>query len=206
LIQNKNNPMQNLSFPLQFRFKISTLANDFTVKDNAGNTVAYVKQKMFRLVEEVSVYNDESKSSLQYTVNANKWLDFSASYSFTNASGMEIGRVARKGWASIWKARYEVYDEKQNQDLVIQEENPWVKVGDALLSEIPFLGILTGYLFNPSYKVSRPDGTMVARLKKQASFFGRQFSVDQLASFEKGEEERVVLALMMMILLERRRG
>lgn len=198
--------MKNLQFPLSLNFKISTLSNDFTAKDANGNTVAYVKQKMFKFVEDVSVFNDDSKSQLNYKINANKWLDFSASYNFTNSAGAELGKVARKGWASIWKARYEIYDEKQQQDLLIQEENPWVKVFDTLLCEIPFLGLISGYFFHPSYIVSRPNGTQVVRLKKESSFFGRKFSVHKLSEFENGEEERIVLGLMMMILLERRRG
>jgi uncharacterized protein YxjI len=40
--------MKNLQFPLQFSFKISTLSNDFTVKDANGVTVSYIKQKMFK--------------------------------------------------------------------------------------------------------------------------------------------------------------
>ena len=139
--------MNSLQFPLQFRFKITTLANDFVAKDVSGTTVAYVREKMFKFIEDVSVFNDETKSELRYSIKANKWMDFSATYSFTNSTGLEIGRVARKGWASIWKARYEIYDEKQQQDLLIQEENAWVKVGDALFSEIPIAGMLTGYLF-----------------------------------------------------------
>jgi len=61
-------------------------------------------------------------------------------------------------------------------------------------------------LFNPSYIVSRPDGTQVVRLQKQPSFFGRRFVVTQFGPFEQGEEVRILLGLMMMILLERRRG
>jgi len=198
--------MNNTQFPIQFQFKITTLANDFIAKDAKGATVAYVREKMFKFIDEVSVYDDDSKSDLRYTIKANKWLDFSASYAFNNSTGAEIGRVARKGWASIWKARYEIYDEKQQQDLFIQEDNGWVKVGDALLSEVPLLGVLTGYFFNPSYKVFRPDGTVIARLKKEPSLLGRQFSVSKLSDFAKGEEERIILSLMMMILLERRRG
>jgi uncharacterized protein YxjI len=198
--------MNNIQFPVSLSFKISTLSNDFTATDANGNTIAYVKQKMFKLVEDVSVFNDNSKSQLNYSIKANKWLDFSAAYNFTNHNGAELGKIVRKGWASIWKARYEIYDENQQQDLLIQEENGWVKVFDALLCEIPFLGLVSGYFFNPSYMVSRPDGTQVVRLKKESSFFGRKFSVSKLAEFEKGEEERLILGLMMMILLERRRG
>jgi uncharacterized protein YxjI len=198
--------MNNLRFPLQLVFKISTFSNDFTVRDANGETTAYVKQKMFKLIESIDVFTDESQKTKQYNIKANQWLDFSAAYIFRNSEGNEIGSVARKGWASIWKARYEVFDENKKADLLIQEENGWVKVLDALLGEIPILGMFTGYFFNPSYSVARPDGTLVARLKKDASFFGRKFSVQNLAAFEAGEEERIVLSLMMMILLERRRG
>ncbi len=198
--------MQNLKFPLQFQFKITTLSNDFVALDSSGATVAYVKQKMFKLVDEIGVFSDELKVTKLFNINANKWVDFSATYTFTNDRGQEIGRIARKGWKSIWKSRYEIYDDKQKQDLLIQEENAWVKVGDAFLSEIPILGILTGYLFNPAYIVTRPNGTQVVRLKKEPSFFGRKFTVTKLNEFETGEEARIVLGLMMMILLERRRG
>ena len=198
--------MQNLKFPLQFQFKITTLSNDFVALDSSGATVAYVKQKMFKLVDEIGVFSDELKVTKLFSINANKWVDFSATYTFTNDRGQDIGRIARKGWKSIWKSRYEIYDDKQKQDLLIQEENAWVKVGDAFLSEIPILGILTGYLFNPAYIVTRPNGTQVVRLKKEPSFFGRKFTVTKLNEFETGEEARIVLGLMMMILLERRRG
>ena len=70
--------MKNLQFPLQFSFKISTLSNDFTVKDANGVTVSYIKQKMFKFIEDISVYNDDSKSEVYYNIKADRWLDFSA--------------------------------------------------------------------------------------------------------------------------------
>ena len=198
--------MNTLKFPLQLTFKITTLSNDFVAQDANGNTIAYVRQKMLRLLEEVQVFSNESRSQLNYTIRANRWLDFTAPYTFTDRTGFEVGRIVRKGWASLWKAHYEILDERQQPDLVIREENPWAKIFDSMLGEIPLLGILTGYLFHPSYIVTRPDGTQVVRLKKESSFWGRKFTVDKLADFEKGEEERVILGLMMLILLERQRG
>jgi len=198
--------MTNLQFPLDLTFKISTLSNDFEAKDASGRTLAYVRQKLLKFIDEIQVYSDSTRTNLAYTIKANKWIDFSATYTFSNNQGREVGRIARKGWASLWKAHYEIFDENQKPDLVVREENGWVKVADAFLAEIPILGILTGYLFNPSYLVSRPDGTLVVRLKKQASFFGRRFQITKINAFEQGEEERIVLGLMMMVLLERRRG
>ncbi|HRZ97865.1 MAG TPA: hypothetical protein P5084_09920 [Paludibacter sp.] len=198
--------MNQLTFPLQLTFKISTLSNDFVAQDANGSTIAFVRQKMLRLIEEVQVFNNESRTELNYTIRANKWLDFTATYTFTNRAGNETGRLVRKGWSSLWKAHYEIYDEKSQQDLLIREENPWAKVFDSMLGEVPILGFFSGYLFHPSYIVTRPIGTEVVRLTKIPSFFGRKFTIDKLDKFETGEEERVLLGLMMLILLERRRG
>lgn len=198
--------MSKFLFPLDLTFRITTLSNDFSVTDASGVTVAYVRQKMLKLIEEVHVYTDDTRSQLLCTINANKWLDFSASYAFTDASGKAVGRVARKGWASLWRANYEIFDGNDANVLYIKEENPWAKVFDNIMSEIPGLGLLTGYFFHPTYAVTRQDGTAVVRLSKVNSFFGRKFKVTKLAEFEHDEEERTVLGLMMMILLERRRG
>lgn len=198
--------MNLIQFPLQLTFNIGTFSNDFVAKDANGSTIAYVREKMLKLIDEVQVFADESRSQQNYTIKANQWLDFSASYKFTDYNGLEIGSIARKGWASLWKANYEIFDEQQQKDLFVKEENPLAKVFDSLLGEVPILGMLTGYFFHPSYCVSRPDGTLVARLIKEPSLFGQKFTIEKLNNFEKGEEQRILLGLMMMILLERRRG
>ncbi len=195
-----------MQFPLNFTFKITTISNDFRVNDATGAEVAFVRQKLFKLKEEVQVFNDESRSQLNFTVKANKWLDFSAAYVFYDNQERELGRIVRRGWKSLWKSSYDIYDENQKQDFSVNEENPLIKVFDGLFGDIPILGMFTGYFFNPTYLVTRPDGTAIARLSKEKSFFGRRFSVDKLAEFESGEENRLLLGLMMMILLERQRG
>lgn len=195
-----------MQFPLNFTFKITTISNDFRVNDATGAEVAFVRQKLFKLKEEVQVFNDESRSQLNFTVKANKWLDFSASYVFYDNQERELGRIVRRGWKSLWKSSYDIYDENQKQDFSVNEENPLIKVFDGLFGDIPILGMFTGYFFNPTYLVTRPDGTAIARLSKEKSFFGRRFSVDKLTEFETGEENRLLLGLMMMILLERQRG
>ena len=202
----ETNLLDNVFYPYNFSFKIGTIHNDFLAKDATGNTKAFVKQKIFKLKEHVEVFSDESRTEVLYNIRANKWLDFNTTYSFTDAGGQPVGRLARKGWRSLWKASYELYDEKDQQDLVIHEKNAWVKVMDGVLSEIPVAGLFSGYFFNPSYLVKRPDGTLVATFSKQPSFFGRKFVLTQDAPFEQGEEQRIHLGLMMMALLERRRG
>lgn len=198
--------MENLNYPIKFLFKIGTLANDFTATDASGNTIAYVRQKMFKLKEDISIFTDESRSQTKYKIKADRWLDFSAAYSFLDENNAEFGKVARKGWKSMWKAEYDIIDKASKLQFKIREENGWVKVLDSLIGEIPVLGMFTGYFLNPTYAVTNDKEEIVARLKKQPSFFGRAFEVEKLGDTEEGGDERVMLGLMMMILLERRRG
>ena len=198
--------MQNLSFPLKLKFNISTLANDFTVHDANENMVAYVKQKLFKLKEDILVYADESQSKVNYQIKADRWLDFSAAYSFLDEHGNTFGKVVRKGWRSIWKAEYELIDQFSKVQYRIREENAWIKVLDALLGEIPILGIFTGYLFNPAYLVIDNKGATIVRLKKEPSFWGRKFTIDKIGAMDNDDDDRIMLGLMMMILLEKRRG
>ncbi len=196
--------MKEIQFPISLIFKISSFSNDFTAYDGNGNSIAYVKQKLFKLKEKIAIYRDESKREFMYSIEANKWLDFSAAYSISDASGRELGKIARKGWASLWKASYDIMDEEQQLEFKVQEANGWVKVVDSLVGEIPVIGFFTGYILNPTYHVLDNSGNVVASLIKEPSFWGRKFRIEKFVDLEN--EERLILALMMMILLERRRG
>lgn len=204
VIANAN--FKEFNYPLTFEFKLGTLSNDFIAKDASGQIVAYVRQKMFRLKEAIMVYADENKSELKYKINANKIIDFSASYEFTNNNDQVLGSIGRKGMRSLWKAHYDIFDADKNKEFTIKEENPWAKVFDTLMSEIPVVGIFTGYAFNPKYGIINNEGKTVVRLSKEKSFFGRKFKLEKIDSLKEGDSERILLGLMMMVLLERRRG
>ncbi len=195
-----------MEFPLRFTFKISTITNDFRVHDASGREQAFVRQKLLRLKEEIHVFSNEDRAQLNFKIKADRWLDFSATYRFLDAKDKEIGCIVRHGLKSLWKASYQIYDENRQPDFSVQEENAMVKVMDGIFGDLPIVGLFSGYFFNPSYIVTRPNGTVIARLQKEKSFFGRRFTVNKLAEFESGEENRLVLGLMMMILLERSRG
>ncbi|AUC82049.1 hypothetical protein [Lacinutrix sp. Bg11-31] len=198
--------MKDLKFPLHFSFNIGTLSNDFTAKNTDGTTVAYVKQKMFKLKEAITIYSNSNKTDIAYTIAANQWLDFSAAYALKDADGSIIGKVARKGWASIWKANYEIIDQNEKVQYHIKESNPWVKVVDSILGEIPILGFFTGYMFHPTYNVTNLRDEVIVQLKKEPSFFGKEFKVELVKPIDNDDDDRIMLSLMMMVLLERRRG
>lgn len=198
--------MKNIQFPIKLSFKLVTLSNEITATDASGKTIAYVKQKLFKLKEEVSVYEDTTKSKLNFKIKADKWLDFNAAYSMRDASGALVGLIVRKGWRSIWKSEYEIVDQFSKPQYQIREENPWVKIMDALLSELPVLGLLSGYFFNPSYMLTSLNGEETVRLTKRYSLFGKEFELSELSPIDQDDAERIMLGFIMMVLLERRRG
>ena len=199
--------LKNLNYPLDFKFKITTLASDFNITDRNGNYVAYVRQKMFRLKEDVIVFSDESRTKELFNIKANQWIDFNASYMMTDLlTGKKFGRLARKGMRSLWKARYDIIDENDKPIYQINEDNGWIKVFDSFLGEIPILGMLTGYFLNPSYTVKDNAGKEYFRLKKMPSLVGRRFQLERLIDIDDEDESLVVLSFLMMVLLERARG
>ena len=195
-----------MNYPLTFTFKLVALNPQVTVTDAGGALVLYVRQKAFRLKENVTVFADREGARPLYHLRADRVIDFRALYHMTDAAGEAFGALQREGLRSIWRSRYTVFDAHERPTLRIQEDDPWVKVADAFLGEIPVLGFLSAYLFHPSYTVSEEDGTPKLRLVKQPSLFERVFRLEQLAELSAADEARGVLALLMMVLLERQRG
>jgi uncharacterized protein YxjI len=194
-----------MNYPLQLTFKTWAIAQQISATDATGKLVFFVKQKAFKLKEDVTVFGDEAQTQLLFHIKAEKIIDINARFNFTDAEGKSIGAVKRQGMKSLWKTHFDIYDGDKVL-LTIHEENPWIKVLDGLLGEVPILGLLTGYFFQPAYLVKRGDGSVLLRLKKQPAFFEGRFSVEKVVEFAPGEEARALLGLIMMVLLERQRG
>lgn len=195
-----------MNYPLTLSFKKFALASQIYMKDANGNLLGYVKQKMFKLKEDINVFADEGQTQHLFNIKADRIMDFSANYRFTGNQGNQIGAIRRKGMRSIWKANYEISDGGGNHVLNINEENGWVKVMDSLFGEIPIVGMFSGYVFNPSYIVSRIDGTPIARVAKQPAFMQGEFKLEPMIQLAGDEETRVLLGVLTMTLLERMRG
>ncbi len=195
-----------MNYPIELTFKLLALASQIYIRDANGNLIGYVKQKLFKLKEDINIFADESQSKLLFNIKADRIIDFSARYNFTSSSGQFIGSIKRQGMRSVWKARYEISDANNQQVLQINEENAWTKVFDALVGEVPVVGMFTGYLFNPAYLISRMDGSPIIRLEKQPAFFESKFLLTRQAQLSDNQASLVLLGSLMMTLMERRRG
>jgi uncharacterized protein YxjI len=193
-----------MNYPLTLSFKILALAPQIRVTDAAGETLFYVRQKLLALKEAVTVFAAPEQQRPLYTLRADRILDFGARYEIADMAGRALGAVQQQGLRTLWSARYDIHD--GGPGLRIEEENPWVKVADQLLGEVPVLGLLSGYLFHPTYRVVRPDGAVVLRLRKEPALLESLFHIEQVEPLRADDETRALLSLLMVVLLERGRG
>jgi len=194
-----------MQYPIDLSFKLLTLGQRITATDAEGNVIMFIKQKMLKLKEQIDVYSGPDQNQLIFTMRADRVLDFSANYHIADAHGNDWGSVRRKGMRSLWSAHYEI---RQNGeiDMTMSEENPFKKILESLLGEIPLVGMVAIYLINPTYLVSGPDGTPLLRLTKKPAIFEGKFVLDKLSDMPEDDELRSLLAILMAAILERGRG
>lgn len=192
-------------YPLELGFKLVTIGTRVRVHDAAGRPIAHVRKKKFRLKEEVTVYENEDQKNVRYRIKADRVFDFGASYAIGRPDGHMVGAVKRQGVKSLWRSSYALADAAGREAGTIHEENPFVKVLDGLMEQIPGGDLAGGLLFNPAYLVEL-RGKPVLRLRKKRSVFESTFSLEKLGDFSEDEEDLLLAGVIMMVLLERDRG
>jgi uncharacterized protein YxjI len=198
--------MNNFSLPLTLRFKLIALAPQVFLEDSRGNLLLYVRQKLLKLKEEVSVFSDEAQNHLAFTIKADRVIDFRARYTIANSAGQTLGTIKQRGMRSLWKAHFDIEDAFGRETYLIEEENPLVRMLDGLFGSIPIIGILSGYLFQPAYLVKRVNGGIVMKLKKQPALWEGRFELTEVAPTSDADRQLLALSVVMMTLLERDRG
>jgi len=196
-----------LQYPITLNFKLVALAPQISATDASGREILYVRQKLLKLRDKIHVFADSSQSQELYEINADRILDFSARFVFTDLQGRTAGAVQRQGMQSFWKATYDVQDASGRELYQIVEEQPWLKVIDYFVEEVPFVGIFANYLFSPTYGVqSRATGQTALRITKRRTFLARTFTIENLAgSLPEADEVATLLGILIMVLHERRR-
>lgn len=197
--------MTAYKYPLHFKFRVTTFANDFIATDADGATLFYVREKIFKWRDHISVYRDESKSQLLYEFISNKLIDFQQTLTIYDQQKRVIGKVRRKSIKSLWRSTFYLMDQDDRHDHNITEKNVWTKFWDSMFGELPLIGMLSGYVFNPSYLLKDQQGNILFEIVKEPSFFGRKFTLYKETD-QPVDDERMVLSLMLMILAERTNG
>lgn len=89
----------------------SFLGGAFRLYDTSGSLLFFVKQKAFKLKEEITVFADEGQTDAHLTIKARSIMDVSATYDVTDAkSGEGVGAMRREGVKSLFRDEWTILD------------------------------------------------------------------------------------------------
>ncbi len=145
------------------------LTGKFRVYDPAGRLVMFSEQKMFRLREDIRVYDSEDKSREVLSIKARQIMDFSAAYDVVDTElNQKVGVLRRKGLRSILRDEWEVLD--ANDRLIGQLFEDSIPL--ALLRRL-----VLGSWLPQNYDMTVGD-TRVADLRQNFNLFRYELNLD----------------------------
>jgi uncharacterized protein YxjI len=145
------------------------LAGKFRFYDPAGRVVMFSEQKMFRLREDIRVYDGEDKAQEVLSIKARQIMDFSAAYDVVDtALNQKVGALRRKGLRSILRDEWEVLDANDNVIGQLFEDS----VGLAILRRL-----VLGSWLPQNYDLTVGE-TRVADLKQNFNLFRYELNLD----------------------------
>ena len=109
-----------MQYPVKLDFKKIALAKQATLTDASNTPIAYARQKIFKLKEELEVFKDKTKTERVCTIKATKVIDFRSAYNFVAENEHSFGSIKREGLKSIWKATYLLNDAAENHYATIR--------------------------------------------------------------------------------------
>ena len=65
-----------MKYPITLNFKKIALAKQASLTDATGEPIAYARQKMFKLKEELEVFRDNSREERLCLIKADRVIDF----------------------------------------------------------------------------------------------------------------------------------
>lgn len=189
------------AYPLTMSFKLLALNPQVKITDASGQTVMYVKQKALSFKEDIKIFADEAQQRQLYQLKSRKAIAINMEVDITTPEGLAVGSIRRPGMRSAWKATYNILDAAGSEVGLVHEENPWIKVLESFLSEVPFVNMF----INPAYLVDW-KGQTVLYLKKEASLTEGKFTLSKRGEFSDSDERLLLPAVVQAIMLERMRG
>lgn len=157
--------------------------------ENRSTLLFFVKQKAFKLKEDITVYADENQNLELLKINARSIIDFSAAYDITNPqTGEKVGALRRKGWSSIMRDRWEILDP---QDMPVGEV-----VEDSGLKA--FLRRFLTNLIPQTFNIHIGQET-VGFMKQTFNPFVPQFQVDFSMDYSRRLRREMGIAIVILL-------
>lgn len=158
-----------------------TFGRQYRVLDDRGQLVAYCKQKVFRLREDIRFYTGEDQKVELFRLATAKIIDWNANFSVTDsATGQVLGHLRRKGWKSVLKDEWVVFDGQGQHLGNLHEEGGWKAAARRAGYVFGALGEVFGMFFPYKYHLMiGPEGTQreAGTIQERRQFFGDTYDL-----------------------------
>jgi len=179
------------------RRKFFALAGQVYIRRPDGELLCYVRQTLFKLKEEITVFADENRTEPLLEIRARQIIDFAAAYDVSDAiSGQKLGMLKRRGFASLLRDEWLVMDSEDRPVARLREASRWGALASRLLSLIP-----------QRYILETTDGKTVALVRQRFAFFVHEFDIDfPPAETDAIDRKLAIASLILLLLIEGRQG
>jgi len=172
------------------RRKILSFAPKLYIWDQVGCTLAFVRQRVFALRDDVRVFTDETQSFELLRVKGRTIIDFGAAFDVMDSlNGQKAGVLKRRGWKSLLRAEWNILD-------ALDQEIGKIREDSAVLAAVRrlFLRII------PQNFTFEVDGQVVGTAKQSWNIFAPTMTVDFTTDPGKRLDRRLVVAAIMLLM------
>lgn len=177
--------------------KFWAVAGQVHVFDENNSLVCYVRQKILKLKEDITVYNDEKMTEPVLSIKARQVVDFAAAYDVLDVlTGEKVGALKRKGWKSLLKDSWILMDAADNEIGNLGEESSGGALASRIINLIP-----------QKYIMQTSGGSTIARFDQQFAIAVHKFDIEFFDSAEPKIDRRLAMgALILLLLIEGRQS
>ena len=183
------NPFGHDQFWVRRKF-FTLFAPKFYFYDSQNRLIAFVKQKAFKLREDIRVYSDESMTRELLHIHARRIIDWSAAYDVMDSlTQQKIGALKRKGWRSMVRDEWIIMDSSDAEVGRIQEDSTFL----ALLRRFITALIPQDYSFTLK-------GREIGSAKQNLNFFLPKMAVDLSGDLSREFDRRIAMAAVVLLM------
>ena len=169
----------------------SFLGNTFRIFDTSNALQFYIKQKAFKLKEEIVVFGDEAQTTKRLTIKARSRSDFSGVYDITDAvTGEQVGGAKRHGLKSMFRDEWSILKDDQEIGKVVESAS---MIELLLRRVIPII---------PQKYTVTINGQTVGQINQRFQFFQKTYDVDFSAGAGQFDPRLGVALTVLLLAIE----
>ena len=172
------------------RQRVFSFSPQFYFLDANGNTLAFLRKKVFTWKDEIRVFTDKTQSLELLYIKARKIIDWGTAFDVTDSiNHQKVGALKRRPWKSLLRKEWIIMDANDQEIGKMQE--------DSL-----FLATIRRYLTNviPQSYTFDLGGQEIGTARQNWNFFAPKMDVDFTSDPGKRLDRRLVAAAIVLLM------